>query len=381
MIHIQGGTRLTLRNVKFDGNRAALEKPGDLPPSNLPFHKFTDSNGIAAEGVSELSIENVKMTQIAGFAVLVSHSRKVRVLRVDITDSGSRNAKGRNNASGGILLEEGTTDFQVRQCKLNRVRGNGIWTHSLYTSPRNSDGWIEENEIRFTARDAIQVGHATRVRVERNQGEKIGYPGAEVDVENQGWPVALDTAGNVDESVYALNTFRELNGKCIDLDGFHHGEVRRNRCVNDRPAADYPYGHFGIVLNNTNPDMRSEEIRIVDNELEGMKYGGIFVIGRGHWIEKNRMRFLNQAGCPESKTVACVYKADEPDMMFTGIYLGKGAERPDPAERISILDNLITGNGMKEHCIGHAPGVSMEKQTRERNICLNATWVKKKKQP
>jgi hypothetical protein len=53
-----------------------------------------------------------------------------------------------------------------------------------------------------------------------------------VDVEGGGIPVAIDTAGNVDQTVYAGNRFEEVNGKCIDLDCFHHGEVSHNSCVN-----------------------------------------------------------------------------------------------------------------------------------------------------
>ena len=73
---------------------------------------------------------------------------------------------GRNNASGGILLEEGTRDFEVRECIVRRVRGNAIWTHSNYFSPRNDGGVIAGNAIEDVARDAIQVGHATNMRVE-----------------------------------------------------------------------------------------------------------------------------------------------------------------------------------------------------------------------
>ena len=281
LIHVRHGARVTIKDLTLDGNRAALEKPVGLPASNQTFAEFYQSNGIVVEDTQGLAIENVKLRNVANYPVIVTRGVQVRIVRVQITDSGSHNAKGRNNASGGILLEEGTRDFVVRNCRIARVRGNGIWTHSNYTSPRNADGLIEENDIRDLARDAIQVGHATSIRVERNTGGRIGWPVAEVDVESEAWPVAIDTAGNVDQSTYAFNTFEELNGKCIDLDGFHHGEVRRNRCVNTKPVANYPHGQFGIVMNNNNPDMKSEHITIVDNELEGMKYGGIYVIGPG----------------------------------------------------------------------------------------------------
>ncbi len=80
-----------------------------------------------------------------------------------------------------------------------------------------------------------------------------------VDVENGGTPVGIDTAGNVDQSTYEHNRFEEIDGKCIDLDGFHDGAVRGNTCINRRPPEDYPFGHFGIVFNNASIEMRSRE--------------------------------------------------------------------------------------------------------------------------
>ncbi len=382
LIHVHGGTRIALRDFTIDGSRALLAQPVGIAPSNEPFHRFYANNGIVAEGVTELVIESVVMREVANFPIIVSHSTNVRVRRIRLTDCGSLNDKKRNNTSGGILLEEGTKNFEVTNCKLLRVRGNGIWTHSLYTSPRNEDGRIAENEIQYSARDAIQVGHATRVRVLSNTGKFIGFPSAEVDVENEGWPVGIDTAGNVDQSSYALNTFEELNGKCIDLDGFHHGEIRRNRCVNSKPALNYPYGHYGIVMNNSNPDMQSEKITIVDNELEGMKFGGIFVIGSGHRIEKNRMRNLNTAGCPETQgKVACVYDIHQPDLLQSGIYLGifVDPKRRAPAVDNTIIDNLIMGHGMKVRCLVFAPGLSPESTVAARNICLEPPLIPSKK--
>jgi len=382
LIHVQGGTRISLRDFTIDGNRAALATAIGMPPSNQPFHRFYMNNGLVAEGVTDLVIESIVFREVANLALLVSHSQNVRVRRLRLTDCGSLNDKRRNNTTGGILLEEGTKNFEVTNCKLLRVRGNGIWTHSLYTSPRNEDGRIAENDIQYSARDAIQVGHATRVRVVSNTGRFIGYPSAEVDIENEGWPVAIDTAGNVDQSSYALNIFEELNGKCIDLDGFHHGEIRRNRCVNAKPAAQYPYGHYGIVMNNSNPDMESEKITIIDNELEGMKFGGIFVIGSGHRIEKNRMRNLNTAGCPETQgKVACVYDIQQPDLLQSGIYLGifVDPKRRAPATGNTILDNLIMGHGMKKRCLVFAPGLSADGNDIARNICLESPVVAGKK--
>ena len=60
----------------------------------MPFARFTRNNGILAEGAEGLEVADVKFRNIAGFAMLVSRSRNVRVERVRVENSGSRNAEG-----------------------------------------------------------------------------------------------------------------------------------------------------------------------------------------------------------------------------------------------------------------------------------------------
>jgi len=368
VILCDSASRIRFAGFTIDGNRTALEHPSGLPPFNRSFAEFTAGNGILAVHVTSLSVSGVRFLGVPGFAILASQSRDVSVDRVEIEDSGSRNAAGRNNATGGILLEEGTENFRVTNCTLRNVRGNGIWTHSLYTSPRNRGGRIADNHLERIARDAIQVGHATLVQVENNTGRLIGFPPELVDVEGRGMPVAIDTAGNTDHSAYQGNRFEEINGKCIDLDGFHEGEVLANACVNRGAPGEYPYGHYGIVMNNSNPDMQSEGVRIVENEIDGALFGGIFVIGSRNRISRNRLRRLNLAHCPRN-TASCRYAPDQPDLLRSGIYLGAGAERPAPAHANVIEENDITGFGMSAHCIAAAPGVSLASNTIARNSC------------
>jgi hypothetical protein len=269
-------------------------------------------------------------------------------------------------------LEEGAADFVVQDCVLQNVFGNGVWTHSLYTSERNARGWIIRNRFAAIGRDAIQVGHATEVVVQANTGSRIGYPQRVVDTEGGGIPVAIDTAGNVDKSKYADNRFNEINGKCVDLDGFHNGELTGNTCVNEGAAHDYPSGHYGIVFNNTNPDMQSENIRVEGNVIDGAKFGGIFLIGHGHTIRNNRLLRLNLARCNESHLkFGCLYNAQEPEILQTGIYVGKGAERPAAAHDNTIVGNVVSGFKMAERCIAAAPGVDLRSNTIERNACKN----------
>ncbi len=370
LIVVGRGRNIKLRDFAIDGNRAALERPAGLPPHDVPFARFSGGNGIIAGYIEGLTIANVRFREVAGYPVIVAACKDVSIERVTVESSGGRNAKGRNNASGGILLEEGTQRFTVRDSVFRNVLGNAVWTHSLYTSPRNAGGLIAGNRFEAIGRDAIQIGHATEVRVENNTGRRIGYPLEAVDIEGGGIPVGVDTAGNVDRSVYAGNRFEEINGKCFDLDGFHHGEVRDNVCVNLGAAAEYPQGHFGIVMNNSNPDMQSEAIAISGNRIEGMKFGGIFAIGSGHSIVRNRLLRLNTAGCNESAArFGCSHFEGEPDLLQSGVYLGRRAERPAVARGNRIEDNEISGHRMRLRCIGAAPGVAAGSNAIRNNRC------------
>jgi hypothetical protein len=372
LLRLGSARDVRISDINFDGNRDALEQRVGLPPGQVPYEQFYTGHGIFAEDVDSLTIEGANFRKIPGFAILVARSSGVVIEGVQIEDSGSRNANGRNNASGGILLESAVVRFDIRHCVLRNVRGNGIWTHAYRRAPRHRGGLISGNRFWNIGRDAIQIGHAVNVRVENNAGTRIGYPVEEVDVESGGTPVAIDTAGNVENTVYAANRFEEVNGKCIDLDGFHHGEVVRNTCLNRGPAEDYPHGNFGISFNNANPDMESKGVVVRENEIHGAKYGGIFVIGSGHSLVGNRLRALNLARCDEeSQRPECRYKPEEKDLLRSGIYLAAGAERPSPARGLVIEDNEISGYRMSTHCIGAAPGVSAAGSRLARNHCAD----------
>ena len=282
LLSLARAKRTQIRNLAFDGNRAALGKPLPLPKPNQPFSRFYQNNGLLIEDSDEVTVSGVTFVAIPNFAVLVYQSRHVDLSRISVARSGSLNARGRNNTSGGILLEEGVEDFTIADCELREIRGNGIWTHSYANSPHNLRGRITGNRFLEIGRDAIQLGHSDGVTVKGNSGWRIGLRFSEVDVEGGGTPVAIDTAGTVENCLYENNRFEEVNGKCIDLDGFHDGIVRANTCINRGKPEAYPYGNFGISFNNTSTRMTSRNVQIEANTLDGMKYGGIFLIGSGH---------------------------------------------------------------------------------------------------
>jgi hypothetical protein len=370
---VEGAKKIHLHDFGVDGNRGRLARTLETALPENYFRLWYPDNGILADRVEGLEISGVRFAHVTNFAILVSRSSKIWIEKAEVKDSGSRAARGRNNLSGGILIEEGSSQFEVRDSVFERIAGNALWTHSLRISPRLEDGVFAGNRFDTIGRDALQVGAATRVRVEDNRGKNIGYPVELVDVEHTGTPVAIDTAGNVDQSSYARNRFEEVNGKCFDLDGFHDGAVRDNLCFNRRPPAEYPFGHFGIVMNNTDPGMQSVNIEISGNTFAGMKFGGLFLIGSGHTVSGNRFLNLNTAGCNENAAqFGCIYKPDEPEMLESGIYLGRGAEHPADTRGNTIRGNTISGHGMKTHCIEAAPGVALTANTIQGNACSDS---------
>ncbi|MGA2739675.1 MAG: right-handed parallel beta-helix repeat-containing protein [Bryobacteraceae bacterium] len=373
MIYAKGAIDLRLTGFRIEGHRA-LQKPIGLPPSDTPFVRYYRNNGIVIEDATRLSIRHVSFREVSNYPVLVSASSGVRIDNVRIEDCGSLAPSGRNNASGGILLEQGTRDFEVRQCVIRRVPGNAIWTHSNYRSPRNANGAIQENYVEEVARDAIQVGHATHIAVRSNRGRLIGYPPELVDAVNWAVPVAIDTGGNVDKSIYAGNHFEDINGKCMDLDGFHDGEIRDNACISRKPYDQYPYAQYGIVFNNSNPDYEPANVLVSGNLIDGAGYGGLCLLGSNQVVTGNRFVGLNRNRCTSDRTrPRCDYSAGDPALLRAGIYLVPGAARPARTWHNRISGNEVSGFGMRKYCIVAAPGVSLAANGIAGNRCLDPT--------
>jgi len=375
ILSCDGCRKIRIHGFALDGARSRTGQPVEIPPSETPFAGHFAGNGILLENAEAVEISDVTFREIQGFAVLAAGSRKVDIRKVTVSDSGSRDARGRNNTTGGILFEEGCDDFEVAQSVFRNILGNGVWTHSRYHSRRNTNGLFAGNRLENIGRDALQAGHAGRIEIRDNRGANIGFPHDVVDIERSAVPVALDTAGNVEESIYRSNSFEEVNGKCIDLDGFHHGEVSGNSCVNRGSAGDYPHGQFGIVVNDSFPEMHSESIVIRDNVIDGFLFGGIFLIGSGHVVAGNKLRNLNLAGCPDKPapaSVQCVYNAEEPRMLYSGIYLGRKVSRHSPSRSILVENNAISGYRMKEFCVTAAPTIRGGDNTIRNNTCSDS---------
>jgi len=369
-IVVNGGSHVTLSEFTIRGNRTELKSDWYLPEHYEPFADYYTDNGIVVRKSDQVVVRGVRFSNIRAFPLIVNASSHVLVESVDIKDCGTLNRAGRNNTTGGILMEEGVLGFQIRHASIARVTGNAIWTHSYSESPRSTDGLIVGNTITTVGRDAIQVGHAARVRVENNAGSELGFPAEYVDVEHHAAAVALDTAGNVDHSFYVNNRFTDVNGQCIDLDGFHDGEVSGNSCTNRKPIETYPALHYGIVFGNNNPAATSANILVTGNVVQGFAYGGAFVVGTKNRVENNRFLDLNLAHCGVMPVPArCAYALDQPDMLRSGVYLGNNGGRTVTTVDNVVRGNVLTGFGIAEHCVTAAPGVRLDRNTVSDNTC------------
>ena len=366
-----GATDVNFIGFGIRGNRTELKSDWYFPLKEAAFADFYTDNGIVVRNSRQVTVRRVHFSRIRAFPLLVNASSNVLIDGVTIEDSGTLNRAGRNNSTGGILLEEGVRGFEVRQSSIARITGNAIWTHSYARSPRASGGAIRGNTITTVGRDAIQVGHATRVRVEDNSGSELGFPAEFVDVENHGVAVALDTAGNVDHAVYANNRFTDVNGQCIDLDGFHDGEVTGNSCINMKPLDAYPASHYGIVFGNNDPGMDSTGVSVTNNTLRGFAYGAVFLIGSHNRVENNGFLDMNRAHCGATPVSArCNYALDQPDLLRSGIYLSGNGGRATATKDNTIRGNVVEGFGMGKHCVAAAPGLRVADNAVAGNTCL-----------
>lgn len=369
-ITVDRALNVTLSGFSIRGNRSDLKSDWYLPSKEASFADYYTANGIVVRNSTNVTIRGVRFSRIRAFPVIINATARAVVDSATIEDSGTLNRDGHNNTTGGILVEEGSSGFDVRNSNISRVTGTAIWTHSYARSPRQSDGVIRNNVISTVARDAIQIGHATRIRVENNRGSEIGFPVDYVDFPGYGTPVALDTSGNVDHSTYTGNEFTSVAGQCIDLDGFHDGEVTNNQCINDPVAAAKWIGlHFGILFGNHDPDMTSSNVTVARNTIQGFAYGGVFLIGDHNRIEDNRFLDVNLAACGTQPPPAkCNALPDQPNALRSGIYLSDNGGRQTQTRDNVIRGNVITGVD-PNYCVSAKPDVSLKADTIAGNAC------------
>jgi hypothetical protein len=320
LIVLSAGKTIKIHDLSLDGTREALAQPAVSPPAGAMLSRVVANNGILSEGVTDLEIAQVKATEVAGFPILINGGSKVRIHDIEITASGSVDSSGHNNGTGGVVIEEGATDFEILRALIGKVRGNGIWIRS--TGNANvTDGRIADSEFAILARAAIELNHASNVTIENNNGHMIGFPGEEVLAGATLLPAIITSTGNVDHSVLRGNNFEQVAGRCFALDGFNNGEVTGNSC--------------SAVL-----------------------FNALLIRGSRNQITHNRFTDLNSA------------RRDQPESLRAGIYLAGGSTGN------TIDANDIDGYGMARHCIG---GPTLDTNKIAKNSCsdgLSVGWLR-----
>jgi len=314
LLVLPAGKNIRIRDLSLDGNRDAVARMIGQPPAGTMYSRFFPDNGIVAEGVTGLEIGPLKATRIAGFTVLVNSSHTVRLHDVEMTESGGFNAMRRNNSAGGILIEENTTDFEIRKCLFGKLRGNGITVRS------SQRGQILENELAVLAGDGIRLGPAGEITVENNRARQIGYPADEADTFGTSLPAALSATAGVDHSLIHGNEFEEIAGRCFGLENLADSEVSANTCT-ETP------------------------------------FGAVTLSGARNNVSGNHLRRLN------------LTHRDDPEILRAGIYLAAGASGN------IVGNNEIGGYGMSRHCIGMAPEVPAAANRIAKNECSDEASV------
>ena len=125
LLVLVNGKNVRIHGLSLDGNRDVVGRMFSLPNAGTMYSRFVPSNGFVAENATDLEISDIKATRFAGFALLINSSKEVKLHDIDVTSSGSFNAQRRNNGTGGIVIEEGTTDFEIRRCAIGRATSRG----------------------------------------------------------------------------------------------------------------------------------------------------------------------------------------------------------------------------------------------------------------
>ena len=320
LLVLPAGKNIKVRTLSLDGNRDAFPQTVAPAPSASMLSRVVANNGILAEGVIGLELAQLTATQFPGFAFVVNGGRNIRIHDVEITQSGSLDASGHNNGSGGILLEEGVADFEILHALIGKVRGNGIWVRS--TAPAGAattaaTGRIADCEFAILGRAAIELNHAAAVTIENNTGHMIGFPGEEVFTGGNALPAAITMTGEVGHSLIRNNNFGQLAGRCLYLDGFNDGEVTGNECA------------------------------------DGL-FNGFLIRGARNRVTGNRLTAMNSA------------HRDQPESLRIGIYLAGGSTGN------TVESNEVAGYGMAKYCIG---GPALAANHVAKNVCSDGASV------
>jgi hypothetical protein len=315
---------VTFKDFVLDGN---VTTTTDITYTDLlgsmaynPLHvNLTKNTSFWIHGPAEnITFEGVKITHSGGYAILgdctTGFITNFRAANNWLSNNRAVTFETNGSWTGGIFFE-GNSSYCARSVwvtdnLIERVTGNGFWTHTNSLSLLHENIHADRNTFRDMGRDGILMGAIYGGSASYNKFRRIGYVAADDTSAsvpkypaNQ-YAVGLDTAGITRGVNYIGNSFTSCNGACMDLDGFAEGTVSGNTCIVPRSGeteytedniAAYGGGAgnvtYGLQISNSNNDsIAGSRVTIVGNTFINMRAGAIRLYAtRDSFVANNRI--------------------------------------------------------------------------------------------
>lgn len=371
------GSNVTFDNVLFDG---ATPTPRGLQygvdfngiGGNDPMaNSLTQNTSIwVHEGVTNLYIDECTFQHAAGYSVLLdatqSNITDVDIIRCRFTNNrptlfgvnpsqlifGSWNGgvlavgDGRTTGSGTV---KGLT---VTLCHFLRNTGNCLWSHLYGLLVLHENFNFTANEFTDCGLDGILVGGVTGGVVDTNVFRRVGYTTlTDVDAPVPRWlanlnATALDSAGLVKGCPYTNNSFLDINGGAMDLDG--HGDSTLGNNVVRVAYSDEPeYNEDSVATSGPNNN-GSEGYGVNFDNSNNTPYGGsnVNVVGNTFVnLPGGSVRLYGARNCHvEGNNIVSPTTPLAPPITLGPVGVG--------------TNQRATGNVIRNNRITYAPGMS-----------------------
>lgn len=325
-------------------------------------------------GASNLNLQFVKFQHAAGYSVLLDATqntiRDIHIERCRLFNNrptlfgttpgqliyGSWNGGIFAKGDGRTVGSGAVKGLLVSRCHFERNTGNCTWSHQWGLNELHEDFRIDTCFFEDCGLDGVLMGVVSGGHVKGCVFTRIGY--TTVDDTSRSVPrwlsglnaTALDSSGIVKGVPYQGNTFRSVNGGCLDLDG--HGESSISGNVCRIPYPDEPEylidqiaitglnnnGSDGYGLNMSNTSQVAEgasDVVIVANEFTNLNAGAI------------RMYAARRVRCRSNGIEA------PPNSIVAPITMGPIG--PGPNQR--CYDNRVSGNDIDYNPPSGAPAI------------------------
>jgi hypothetical protein len=318
---------VTLESLTIDGNQAGTTKLVFTARDPMDSLLAAGSSVRIEPGSKRITLRGVEIRRTQGYAVLIdARAADVEDVAIDscfIRDSvqythvgtpaekADTRETGYGSWGGGIHFQAGASahvkGLSVVKSRFENIYGHAIWGHSNFVENLSEDVRVTGNTFRDIGLDAVQFGCVRNGLVEDNEMSRIGYiagvPKYRLANGDSYCGAGIDTAGWTTGCKYRRNTMLNVNGPCIDLDGFSGGEVSNNTCevslkgdplyAKDRVAEFGPKGwnhswSKGINASNTWSPKGAERVLIVGNTIRNMGVSAIVLNNaREFTVERN----------------------------------------------------------------------------------------------